>query len=64
MKILGNSVNLTKVGSPLAGAAASGTEGGTGQGREAIAAPVGWGFLVPKNFLKRKNTAKVPLKLK
>ena len=41
MKILGNSVNLTKVGSPLAGAAASGTEGGTGQGREAIAAPVG-----------------------
>ena len=54
MKILGNSVNLTKVGSPLAGAA----------GREAIAAPAGWGFLVPKNFLKRKNTAKVPLKLK
>ena len=29
MKILGNSVNLTKGGSPLAGAAASGTEGGT-----------------------------------
>lgn len=40
MKILGNSVNLTK-GAPPAGAGASGTEGGTRQGREAAAAPVG-----------------------
>ena len=52
MKILGNSVNLTKGAPPPR------------QGREAAAAPAWWGFLVPKNFLKRENTAKVPLKLK
>lgn len=32
MKILGNSVNLTKGGSPLAGAETSGTKGGNPAG--------------------------------